>query len=88
MENHLAQPENAIVQYKRVVKDYAGTMYALAASRRFVEVVRSDSVKTDTMKINNNPQIQKPFSPDSVQRNTSEMKKDTLKHPRVSPRNE
>jgi tetratricopeptide (TPR) repeat protein len=88
MENQLAQPEKAMVQYKRVVKNYAGTMYALAASRRFVEVLQSDSVKADTMKIKNNPQIQKSFSPDSVQRNATGLEKDTVKHLPVSPRNE
>ncbi|MGD0038133.1 MAG: hypothetical protein ABSC53_12680, partial [Bacteroidota bacterium] len=88
MESRLAQPESAMVQYKRVVKNYAGTMYALAASRRFGEVLHSDTAKTDTTKSKNNLQIQKSFSPDSVQRNTSRLEKDTVKQLPVSPRSD
>ena len=65
MENRLAQPDSAIVQYKRVIKNYQGTMYALAASKRYVEVQQSDTAKMDTAKTKNNLPIQKPFSPDS-----------------------
>ena len=88
MESRLAQPESAMVQYKRVVKNYTGTIYALAASRRFGEVLQSDIVKTDTTKTKNNLQIQKSFSPDSVQRNTSVLEKDTVKQLPVSPRSD
>ena len=79
MENCLAQPESAMVQYKRVAKNYKSTMYALAASRRFVEVQQSDTVKVDTLKTKINPQIQKPFNLDSIQRNSKGLEKDSLK---------
>ena len=85
MENHLAQPESAMMQYKRVAKNYKGTMYALAASKRFVEVQQSDTAKTDTLKIKNNPQSQKSFSPDSIQRNATGIGKDTVRQLPISP---
>ncbi len=88
MENRLAQPESATAQYKRVVKNYAGTAYALAASRRFDEVIQPDTVKTDTAKTKNNLQIQKSFSPDSVQRKTNGLEKDTVKQLPISPRSD
>ena len=88
MENRLAQPESAMVQYKRVVKNYAGTTYALAASRRFDEVIRPDTVKTDTVKMKNNLQIRKSVIQDSVQRNTSGLEKDTVKQLPISPRSD
>jgi tetratricopeptide (TPR) repeat protein len=88
MENRLAQLESAIAQYKRVVKNYAGTAYALAASRRFAEVIQPDTAKTDTAKTKNNLQIQKSFSPDSVQRKTNGLEKDTVKQLPISPKND
>jgi len=88
MENNLAQPDSAMVQYKRVAKNYKGTMYALAASRRFEEVQQSDTVKTDTLKTKNNPQIPKPFSPDSVKRNLKGLEKDTVKQLPIIPQND
>jgi tetratricopeptide (TPR) repeat protein len=51
-ENHLEQPESAIVQYKHVVKNYGGTKYAIAAANRSAGIVQSDNVKLDTAKIN------------------------------------
>jgi len=53
LENHLAQPESALVQYKHVVKNYDGTKYAIAAANRSARIVLSDDVKLDTVKINN-----------------------------------
>ena len=50
LEHHLAQPESAMVQYKRVIKNHAGTPYAAAASKRTLEVPPSDTVKIDTVK--------------------------------------
>ena len=85
MENHLAQPESAMMQYKRVAKNYKGTMYALAASKRFVEVQQSDTAKTDTLKIKNNAQSQKSFRPDSIQRNATGIGKDTVRQLPISP---
>jgi tetratricopeptide (TPR) repeat protein len=52
LENHLAQPESALVQYKHVVKNYDGTKYAIAAANRSAGIVQSDNVKLDTAKIN------------------------------------
>lgn len=52
-ENHLAQPESAMVQYKHVVKNYGGTKYAIAAANRSAGIVQSDNVKLDTAKIHN-----------------------------------
>jgi predicted Zn-dependent protease len=74
LENRLEQPDSALEQYKRVVKDYGGTMYALAASKRYTDAQQSDSAKTKNI-----PQIQKSFSPDTVQRNSNGLEKDTLK---------
>jgi tetratricopeptide (TPR) repeat protein len=51
-ENHLEQPESALVQYKYVVKNYDGTKYAIAAANRSTSIVQSDNVKRDTAKIN------------------------------------
>jgi tetratricopeptide (TPR) repeat protein len=51
-ENHLTQPESAIVQYKHVIKNYDGTKYAIAAANRSARIVQSDSVKLDTAKTN------------------------------------
>jgi tetratricopeptide (TPR) repeat protein len=79
MENYLAQPDSAIAQYKQVIKKFKGTTYALAASKRTVEVQHSDSVKTDTVKANTILLNQKPFSPDSVQRKAGEIEQDTVK---------
>jgi hypothetical protein len=50
-ENHLEQPESALVQYKHVVKNYDGTKYAIAAANRSSRIVQSDNVKRDTAKI-------------------------------------
>jgi tetratricopeptide (TPR) repeat protein len=85
MENRLAQPENARVQYKKVVKNYASTMFAAAALKRTLDVQAPDTIKSDTLKTKNNPQLQKPFSPDSVQRNTVRFEKDSVKHVPVTP---
>jgi hypothetical protein len=63
-------------------------MYALAASKRYMDVPRSDTVKIDTTKMKNNPQIPKPFSPDSVQRDAAGLKKDTVLQVPVSPQND
>jgi len=88
MEHRLAQHENARVQYKRVIKNYEGTTYALAASKRYTEVQQSDTAKIDTTKMKNIPQIPKPFIPDSVQRNAPGLNKDTvLQQPVPSPNN-
>jgi tetratricopeptide (TPR) repeat protein len=81
LENSLEQPDSAMVQYKRVVKNYGETMYALAASKRYTEVQQSDTAKTK-----NNSQIQKSFSPDSVQRNSKGLEQDTVKQPQGLPR--
>ncbi len=51
LENHLEQPESALVQYKHVVKNYDGTKYAIAAANRLAGTVKSDNVKLDTAKI-------------------------------------
>jgi outer membrane protein assembly factor BamD (BamD/ComL family) len=88
MENRLAQPENARTQYKRVIKNYDGTAYALAASKRYTEVQQSDTAKKDTTKMKNNLQILKPFSPDSVQRNAAGLNKDTVLQQPFPPRND
>jgi tetratricopeptide (TPR) repeat protein len=85
MENRLAQPDSAILQYKRVIKDHKGTTYALAASKLSLEVQQSDTIKIDTMKTKNNPQIIKSFGLDSVQRNATRFEKDTVKHLPISP---
>ncbi len=89
MENCLNQTDSAIVQYKRVKKNYEGTMYALAASKRYTEVPQSDTAKIDTIKINiakadtskikNNLQIQKSLSPENVLKNLKGYEKDTAK---------
>jgi tetratricopeptide (TPR) repeat protein len=50
-ENHLEQPESAMVQYNHVVKNYGGTKYAIAAANRSAGIVQSDNVKLDTAKI-------------------------------------
>jgi hypothetical protein len=78
MEHRLAQPESARDQYKRVIKNYKGTKYAQAASNRYTEVQQADTAKSDTTKLKNIPQLIKPLSPDSVQRNTAGLKKDTV----------
>jgi tetratricopeptide (TPR) repeat protein len=52
LENHLAQPESALVQYKHVVKKYDGTKYAIAAARRSAGLVQSNNVKLDTARVN------------------------------------
>jgi hypothetical protein len=85
MENNLAQPESAMVQYKRVVKDYKGTMFADIASKRCVEVVQSDSLKTDTLRTKNIPPIQRSFSPDSIQRKAIGLEKDTMRTKNIPP---
>jgi TolA-binding protein len=74
LENRLDQPDSAIAEYKRVVKNYGQTMYSIAASKRYTEDQQSDTTKTKNI-----PQIQKSFSPDSVQRNSNGLEKDTLK---------
>jgi hypothetical protein len=53
--------------------------------KRSIEVLQSDTVKTDTAKTKNNLQIQKPFSPDSAQRNAVRLEKDTVKQLPISP---
>ena len=78
MEHRLAQPESARDQYKRVIKNYKGTKYAQAASNRYTEVQQADTAKSDTTKLKNIPQLIKPLSPDSVQRKTAGLKKDTV----------
>ena len=78
MEHRLAQPESARDQYKRVIKNYKGTKYAQAASNRYTEVQQADTAKSDTTKLKNIPQLIKPLSPDSVQRNAAGLKKDTV----------
>jgi tetratricopeptide (TPR) repeat protein len=78
MEHRLAQPESARDQYKRVIKNYKGTKYAQAASNRYTEVQQADTAKSDTTKLKNILQLIKPLSPDSVQRNTAGLKKDTV----------
>jgi tetratricopeptide (TPR) repeat protein len=85
MENNLAQPESAMVQYKRVVKDYKGTMFADIASKRCAEAVQSDSVKTDTLKTKNSTSIQNPVTPDSIQRKSMRLEKDTLRTKNIPP---
>ena len=87
MEHRLAQHENARVQYKQVIKNYEGTIYALAASKRYTEVQQSDTAKIDTSKIKNNPQIPKSVIPESVQRNAVGLKKDTVSQQPVPPPN-
>jgi tetratricopeptide (TPR) repeat protein len=52
LENHVAQPESALVQYNQVVKNYEGTKYAIAAANRSARIVITDNVKIDTAKIN------------------------------------
>ena len=88
MENRLAQPENAREQYKRVIKNYEGTTYALAASKRYTDVQRSDTAKIDTAKIKIIPQIAKPLSPDSIQKNAAVLKKDTVLQLPSLPKND
>jgi hypothetical protein len=61
-----------------VIKNYKGTKYAQAASNRYTEVQQADTAKSDTTKLKNIPQLIKPLSPDSVQRNTAGLKKDTV----------
>jgi TolA-binding protein len=87
MENRLAQPENARAQYKRVIKNYEGTPYALAASKRYTEVQQSDTAKIDTTKMKNIPQVPKSIIPDSVQRNAAGLNKDTVLQQPVPPLN-
>jgi tetratricopeptide (TPR) repeat protein len=74
LENRLDQPDSAITQYKRVVKNYRETMYAFAASKRYTDGQQSDTAKTINI-----PQIQKSFSPDSLQKNSKGLEKDTVK---------
>ena len=74
MENRLEQPDSAVAQYKRVVKNYKETSYALAASKRYTEGQQSDTASTKNIL-----QIQKTLSPDSVQRNSVGLEKDTVK---------
>jgi tetratricopeptide (TPR) repeat protein len=52
LENHIAQPESAVVQYQNVVKNYNGTKYAIAAAYRSARIVLPNNVKRDTAKIN------------------------------------
>ncbi|MGA3287554.1 MAG: tetratricopeptide repeat protein [Bacteroidota bacterium] len=52
LENHLEQPESALVQYQYVVKYYDGTKYAIAAANRSTGIAQSDNVKRDVAKIN------------------------------------
>ena len=49
-ENHLEQPESALVQYKHVVKNYDGTKYAIAAANRSAHIGQSENMKLDTAK--------------------------------------
>ena len=74
LENRLEQPDSAVAQYKRVVKNYRETSYALAASKRYTEGQQSDTASTKNIL-----QIQKTLSPDSVQRNSMGLEKDTVK---------
>jgi tetratricopeptide (TPR) repeat protein len=85
MENRLAQPDSARAQYKRVAKNYEGTAYALAASRRYTEEQQSDTTKKDTTKVKMNTPFPKPVRVDSVQRNTAVLKKDTVEQQPVPP---
>ncbi len=52
LENYLAQPESALVQYKYVVKNYAATMYAPDAAKRLADIERFNKEKEDTIKTN------------------------------------
>lgn len=74
LENRLDQPDSAIAEYKRVVKNYGQTMYAIAASKRYTEDQQSDTANTKNI-----PLIQKSFSPDSVQGKLKGLEKDTVK---------
>jgi tetratricopeptide (TPR) repeat protein len=85
MENSLAQPDSAMAHYRRIVKDYKGTMYALAASKRSLEVLQSDTAKTDSAKVKNNSQTQKSLSTDNVRRNLKGLETDTTKAKNISP---
>jgi tetratricopeptide (TPR) repeat protein len=51
-ENHLEQPESAMVQYKHVVKNYDGTKYAISAANRLAGAVQNEKAKLDSAKIN------------------------------------
>ena len=88
MENRLAQPDSALLQYKQVLKNYVGSLYANEVSKRLTVILQPDTAKTDTEKLKNIPQIQKSFSPDSVQRNSKGLEKDTIKNVPVSPLDE
>lgn len=60
-ENYLGQPDSALAQYRRVAKNFAGTLYAQAASRRFSEIAPPDTTKKDTVKTAN--EVVKPPEP-------------------------
>jgi tetratricopeptide (TPR) repeat protein len=49
LENYLVQPESALAQYKRVVKNYPGTPYAIDAKKRFSDNIPTTTEKKDTV---------------------------------------
>ena len=50
LENHLAQPESALVEYKHVVKNYEGTTYAHAAVNQIEGALQAEAAKLDSAK--------------------------------------
>ena len=77
LENRLDQPDSAWAQYKRVAKNYNGTAFAAAASRRFVEEQKADTVKKDTSKVKMS--LPGPAIPDSLRQKTAGLKQDTVR---------
>jgi tetratricopeptide (TPR) repeat protein len=51
LENHLAMPESAFVQYKYVVKNYKGTLAAVIAGNQIVAALQIEKEKLDSLKL-------------------------------------